>query len=555
MIASDYLVKTEFESYEDFLRNYFLRYSDNFNFATDVVDAYARREPDRLALVYCDENGRNERRFTFSEISELSSRCAAYLLSLGIKKKDSVMVILKRRWEYWVIAVALHRIGAILIPASYQLTAKDISYRANASGAKMIIAADDDYVISQIELAKAECPGLLMAALIRKQRDGWIDFSRGLRNTKDSFTVDRTISFDDHFLIYFTSGTDGFPKMATHANTYPLGHIVTAGYWQCVKDGGLHYTGADSGWAKFGWGSFYGQWLCGSAVLGFDAANRFDARIQIDVIRKYKPTTICVPGTIYRLLMREGLKGDDFASVLHCCTAGEPLSPSTVEEFRKLTGLTIHEGYGQSESNVMIANFPWFEARPGSMGKPSPLLNIVLEDDEGRICPPNTEGEIVIRSLQYGLPEGLIQGYFNKGRTEKAYGEDFKYRTGDIAYRDEDGYYWFVGRNDDIIKCSAYRIGPFEVESVLLTHPAVRECAITGAPDPIRGQVVQATIVLEKGYSESEELTKEIQEHVKNQTAPYKYPRIIRYVESLPKTNSGKIIRKAIRGEYAPERV
>ena len=555
MLASNYLVKTGFESYEDFLRNYYLRYSDNFNFATDVVDAYTRREPDRLALVYCDENGENERRFTFSEISELSSRCAAYLLSLGIKKKDSVMVILKRRWEYWMIAVALHRIGAILIPASYQLTAKDIAYRANASGAKLIIAADDDYVIAQIERARNECPNLLLAALIRKQRDGWLDFSRGLRNTRDSFTVDRTISFDDHFLIYFTSGTDGFPKMATHANTYPLGHIVTAGYWQCVRDGGLHYTGADSGWAKFGWGSFYGQWLCGSAVLGFDAANRFDAKIQIEVIRKYKPTTVCVPGTIYRLLMREGLKGDDFASVEHCCTAGEPLSPSTVEEFRNLTGLTIHEGYGQSESNVMIANFPWFEARPGSMGKPSPLFNIVLEDENGRLCPPGTEGEIVVRSLQYGLPEGLIQGYFKEGKVENAYGEDFKYHTGDMAYRDEDGYYWFVGRNDDIIKCSAYRIGPFEVESVLLTHPAVSECAITGAPDPVRGQVVQATVVLANGYEASAKLTKELQEHVKRQTAPYKYPRVVRYVESLPKTNSGKIIRKAIRGEYAPERV
>ncbi|MCL2539765.1 MAG: AMP-binding protein, partial [Oscillospiraceae bacterium] len=298
-----------------------------------------------------------------------------------------------------------------------------------------------------------------------------------------------------------------------------------------------------------------GQWLCGSAVLGFDAANRFDAGIQLEVIRKYKPTSLCVPGTIYRLLMREGLCREDFASVEHCCTAGEPLSPSIVEEFKALTGLVIHEGYGQSESNVLIANFPWFEARPGSMGKPSPLFNIVLEDANGKLCPANTEGEIVVRSLQYGLPEGLIQGYFRNGKVQNAYGGDFKYRTGDIAKRDDDGYYWFIGRNDDIIKCSAYRIGPFEIESVLLTHPAVRECAVTGAPDPIRGQVVQATLVLDDGYAPSEALTKEIQNFVKQQTAPYKYPRVVRYAESLPKTNSGKIIRKAIRGEYESEKV
>jgi len=550
MRASNYLFKSEFESYEDFTRNYFLHYDDNFNFATDVVDFYAMSEPRRLALVYCDEEGKNNKDFTFAEMSDLSQQTAAYLRSLGISKGDRVMVILKRRWEYWVIAVALHRIGAILIPASYQLTSKDIVYRANSSNTKLLIAADDDYVIAQVELALPECEGIENIALIRKQRNGWIDFSRGVRNTRDRFVADDSIRFDDHFIIYFTSGTNGLPKMATHSYTYPLGHIITAGYWQCVEDYGLHYTGADSGWAKFGWGSFYGQWLCGSAVLAFDAANRFDAKVQLEVLRKYRPTTICIPGTIYRILMHEGLVSDDFSSVKHCCTAGEPLSPSIVEEFYKLTGLTIHEGYGQSESNVMIANFPWFEARPGSMGKPSPSLNIVLEDSEGHICPPNIEGEIVIRSLQYGLPEGLIQGYFKDGSVAKAYGDDFKYRTGDIAYRDDDGFYWFVGRNDDIIKCSAYRIGPFEIESVLITHPSVKECAITGAPDEIRGQVVQATIVLNEGYTASDELTKEIQDYVKKTTAPYKYPRVVKYVDSLPRTNSGKIIRKAIRAEY-----
>lgn len=553
MRASKYLVKTEFDSYEDFLRNYYLMYDDNFNFATDVVDSYAAMEPQRLAIIYCDETGNNARSFTFTEVSERSQRIAYYLKSLGIEKGDRIMLILKRRWEYYMIAMALHRIGAILIPASFQLTSEDILFRANAAQVKMIIAADDDYIINQVEKAKDYCSELKYIALIRKQRDGWIDFSKGERNTKEKFIADPSITFDDHLLIYFTSGTNGPPKLATHSYTYPLGHIVTAGYWQCVVDGGLHFTAADSGWAKFAWGSLYGQWLCGSAVLAFDAANRFDSKVHLEVIKKYKPTTVCVPGTIYRLLMKEGLKKEDFESVRHCCTAGEPLSPVLIKEFKEITGLTIHEGYGQSESNVMIANFPWFEARPGSMGKPAPLFNIVLEDKNGRICPPNTEGEIVVRSLQYGLPEGLIQGYFRDGKIEYAYGTDFEYHTGDIAYRDEDGYYWFVGRNDDIIKCSAYRIGPFEIESVLMMHPSVRECAITGAPDPVRGQVVKATIVLEEGYSPSPELISELQNHVKKHTAPYKYPRIINFVESLPKTNSGKIIRKAIRGEYNPK--
>ncbi len=546
MIASKFLTKTEFTSYEDFLRNYYLQYPDNFNFATDVVDAYASKEPDRRALVWCDDNG-GERFFSFKDISDISKRTAAYLIKLGIKKGDRVMMLLKRRWEYWTTVVALHRIGAIAIPASFQLKAKDISYRVNAANVKLIIAADDDFIISQVEIAKPDCPSLEKIALIRKRRDGWVEFSRGIENTKEEFTVDESLKFDDHMLIYFTSGTDGYPKMVVHSYTYPLGHITTAGYWQSVIDGGLHFTGVDSGWAKFGWGLIYGQWLCGSAVLGYDQEGKFNPRNLINVIKKYKPTTVCVPGTIYRFMMHEGLTNEDFSSVTHCCTAGEPLTPAIIEDFKSITGLDIYEGYGQSESSVLIANFPWFKPKAGSMGKPSPLYNIVLEDANGRLCPPGLEGEIVVRSLQYGLPEGLIQGYFRDGAVHNAYGDSFVYHTGDLAYRDEDGYFWFVGRNDDIIKCSAYRIGPFEIESVLLTHPAIMECAITGAPDEIRGQVVKATIVLKKGYEPSAELTKELQDYVKKLTAPYKYPRIIDYVESLPKTTSGKIIRKAIR--------
>ncbi|MEA5050869.1 MAG: AMP-binding protein [Oscillospiraceae bacterium] len=546
MIASRFLAKTTFDSYEDFIRNYYLQYPDNFNFATHVVDAYALEEPERRALVWCDDEGR-ERIFTFRDISDISKRTAAYLRKIGIGKGDRVMMILKRRWEYWTTVVALHRIGAIAIPASFQLRDSDIAYRVNAANVKLLIAADDDFIISQVELARPQCPCLEKIALIRKRRDGWLEFTRGVENTKEEFTVDDSITFDDHMLIYFTSGTDGYPKMVVHSYTYPLGHIVTAGYWQCVVDGGLHFTGVDSGWAKFGWGLIYGQWLCGSAVLGYDADNKFNPRNLINVIKKYRPTTVCVPGTIYRFLMREGLTHEDFASVRHCCTAGEPLTPAIIEDFKNITGLDIYEGYGQSESSVLVANFPWFAPRAGSMGRPSPLYNIVLQDERGRICPPGVEGEIVVRSLQYGLPEGLIQGYFRDGQVFNAYGDSFVYHTGDLAYRDEDGYFWFVGRTDDVIKCSAYRIGPFEIESVLYKHPAVLECAITGAPDEIRGQVVKASIVLAPGYAPSPALTKELQDYVKQHTAPYKYPRIVDYVDSLPKTTSGKIIRKKIR--------
>ena len=544
-MLKNFIGRTQFESYEDFKQNYQVSYPDNFNFATHIVDEWARTQPRRKALTWLDDHGQHME-FTFTDISVLSRQAATWLHSIGIRKGDRVMLQLKRRWEYWITAVALHRLGAILIPASFLLASHDISYRVKASGAKLLIAAPDPWIIQQVEGAKSDCPGL-MTALIGEPREGWLDYSAGIESSDPDFVVDETLTVRDLMLMYFTSGTTGMPKMVLHDFSYPLGHIVTAGYWQQVRDGGLHLTVSDSGWAKFGWGCIYGQWICGSAILGYDMDNKFDPRHLINVISSYKPTTLCVPGTMYRFMMREGLTREEFASVQHCCTAGEPLSPEIVKEFIGITGLTIHEGFGQSESSVLVANFDWFPAQPGSMGKPSPLYDIALVDNDGNVCRPGEEGELVVRGLDRHIPEGLIRGYWRDGQIVSAYDEHNVYHTGDMCWMDEDGYYWFIGRNDDMIKCSAYRIGPFEIESVLMTHPAVHECAITGAPDPIRGQVVKATIVLEAGYTPSNELTKEIQTYVKRMTAPYKYPRVVEYSKELPKTTSGKIIRHKLR--------
>ncbi len=544
-----FLPRTEFDSYEDFKKNYRLCCPADFNFATHVVDAWAESEPDKRALEWCDDYG-HSLTLTFREVSTLSRRAAQWLLARGVKKGDRVMCLLKRRWEYWITAVALHRIGAVIIPASYQLTAKDIAYRVDAAGVRFLIALQDDWIVAQCEAALEKCgKSLTGKALVNcpEGRPGWLDYSAALERGPAGFVADASLTAQDLMLIYFTSGTSGMPKMVCHNYAYPLGHIVTACYWQQVQNGGLHLTGVDSGWAKFGWGCIYGQWIGGSAILGYEVDHKFDAKRMIEVIREKRPTTLCVPGTVYRFMMREGLTAEDFSSVTHCCTAGEPLSPELTREFAEITCLTIHEGYGQSEGSVLVANFGWFQPRPGSMGKPSPLYDIALVGEDGRPVAPGDEGELVVRGLDKCYPEGLLRGYWVGDRLVPAEDENHIYHTGDMMWMDEDGYYWFIGRNDDIIKCSAYRIGPFEIESVLLTHPAVHECAITGAPDPMRGQVVKATIVLEKGYAPSERLTKELQNYVKRMTAPYKYPRVVEYVEHLEKTTSGKIIRNHLR--------
>ena len=542
MLLSKLLTRTSFDSYADFKKNYELMVPEKFNFARDVVDAWAEADEHKRALVWLNDRG-ERREFTFKEISELSKKAANYLSSLGLRKGDRVMTLLKRNWQYWVTAVACHRMGVVIIPASVQLATKDIVYRVNAAQIKAIIATDDAWSQKQVEDSVPQCPSLEHILLARGGKEGWLDYDRGIEEAPAEFTMPDIVN-TDVLVCYFTSGTTGMPKLVVHDQTYPLGHIVTAKFWQRVEDGGLHLTVSDSGWAKFGWGCIYGQWISGSAVLGYDF-DKFDARNLINCVRNEKPTTFCVPPTMYRFMMKEGITREDFMSVRSCGTAGEALAAEITKEFQRITGLVIHEGFGQSEGSVLIGNFAWFDPRPGALGKPSPLYDIAIVDEDGNECPVGQEGEIVIRNLHKTVPPGLLRGYWVDGRVERNY--DDVYHTNDVAWADENGFYWYVGRNDDVIKCSGYRIGPFEIESVLLTHPAVHEVAITAVPDPIRGQVVCASIVLSKGYEGMPELTKELQTYVKKLTAPYKYPRVVRYVDELPKTVSGKISRARIR--------
>lgn len=543
-----YLPRTEFSSYEDFKENYRVNVPDNFNFGFDIVDGWAQEKPDLKALVWCNDRG-EEKTFTFTDMKKLSNRAANFFVSKGIKKGDVVLQIMRRRWEYWVIATALCKIGAVVIPATLQLTAKDIKYRINAAKAKMIVCVSDEYVIEQAELATPECPTLVDKAIVDGERDGWINFEEEFMKYPDTF--ERPVgkdanTKDDIMLIYFTSGTTGMPKMVEHNFAHPLGHIVTAKYWHRVQEGKLHMSITDSGWAKFGWGKIYGQWICGATIFCYDM-DKFVPSKVLEKIEQYKLTTFCCPPTMYRFMLQEDLTKYDLSSIRHCTSAGEPLNPEVVNKWKELTGHTIHEGFGQTESTVIFANFEWFDIKVGSMGKPSPLYNIDLIDSEGNSCEDGDEGLIVVKGVKDYMPTGLFVGYYqNEEMTKEALGGEY-YSTGDRAWRDSDGYYWFVGRNDDVIKCSGYRIGPFEVESALIEHPAVVECAVTAVPHPVRGQVVKATVVLAKGYEPSDELIKELQEHVKHATAPYKYPRIVEFVDELPKTVGGKIKRALIR--------
>lgn len=545
-LLGKYVNKTDFNDYEDFYNNVALKNVDKFNFGYDVVDEYARLAPEKRALVWCNNHG-EEHIFTFSEISKLSNKAANMLLKAGIKKGDFVMTMLNRRYEYYIINIACCKIGAVLIPATYLLTVKDIIYRCNNAGVKALFTINEDDVINYIREASPECVTLENLYTIG-ERNGFKNLSEELENESDILNIpdcDKP-AIDDKMLVYFTSGTTGYPKMVTHNYKYPLGHIMTAYFWQAVLDDGLHFTMAESGWAKFSWGKLYGQWIAGSAVFCYDYYGKFTPTDILPLISKYGITTFCAPPTIYRFLIRENLEVHDFSSLVSCTTAGEPLNGEVFKQFKNLTGLTIREGFGQSESAVILAAFRYCKAHPGSVGLPCPIYDIVLMDDEdNEITLSNTPGEIVIKIKNDQF--GLLSGYYkDELRTHNALETGF-YHTGDLCMRDENGYYWFVGRKDDIIKSSGYRIGPFEVESALQEHPAVLECAITGAPDPLRGQVVKATIILSKGYKPSDELKKELQMHVKHATAPYKYPRIIEFVEELPKTISGKIMRKDIR--------
>ncbi len=556
MLLNRFLPRIEFDSYEDFKENYKVNIPEDFNFGFDVVDAWAKEDENKRALVWCNDHG-EEKTFTFSDISRLSNKTANYLKSLGIKKGDVVMLILRRRWEYWVCATALHKLGAVLIPGTLQLTKKDIVYRGNAAGIKTFICINDDFVISQVEAAALEIPTLKYKIVVDKPRDGWRFFEDEIESFSEDFprpTGDDATNWNDVMLVYFTSGTTGMPKMVQHNFAHPLGHIVTAKYWQQVQENKLHMSVSDSGWAKFGWGKIYGQWICGAVIFAYDMDKFIPSRL-LEVISKYKVTTFCAPPTMYRFMLQEDLTKYDLSFVEHFCTAGEPLNPEVIRKWKDFTGKLIYEGFGQSEGSVLLANFQWFEPRFGATGKPSPIYDIRLVDKNGNEVKTGKEGSIVVMDVKNNPPVGLFTGYYKDPQMteEKLLGK--YYNTDDIAWCDEDGYYWFIGRDDDVIKCSGYRIGPFEVESALIEHPAVVECAITGAPDPIRGQVVKATIVLAAGYTPSEELKKELQEHVKKITAPYKYPRVIEFVDELPKTISGKIKRGEIRksDEYTSE--
>jgi acetyl-CoA synthetase len=550
-----FLSQTSFSSYEELISKFHIAVPKRFNFAWDVVDVVAKKEPGRRALVWCDEKGQ-EATFTFGQMAELSVRAATFFLSLGIERGDPVMLILKRRYEYWFCLLGLHRIGAIAIPATHLLTKKDIAYRNNAASVKAIVCVNDSKVLDNVDAALPESPTLKHRIALGAGRNGWRDLVAEME--KAPAKLDRVHTENtDTSLLYFTSGTTGMPKMVQHDFVYPLGHILTARYWQNVMDGGLHLTVADTGWAKAAWGKIYGQWLCGSAVFVYDY-DRFVPSALLGVIAKHRVTTFCAPPTMYRFFIKEDLSQYDFSALKYCTVAGEPLNPEVYSRFLELTGLKLMEGYGQTEMTAAIAVFPWMEPRPGSMGKPSPGYDIDLLDEDGKSCEVGEKGQIVVRTnarstgvpvrrVRRTAPVGMFHGYYKDPDLTSRAWHDGVYRTGDVAWKDEDGYFWFVGRTDDVIKSSGYRIGPFEVESALIEHPAVLECAVTGVPDPDRGAVVKATVVLAKGYAACPELAATLQEHVKKTTAPYKYPRIIEFAAELPKTISGKIRRVEIR--------
>lgn len=551
-LAHRYIGKSDFDSYEDFCENLKIIVPDNFNFAYDIVDEYARLEPSRPALVWCDDNG-NERKFTFSEMKKWSDKTANMLSNAGIRKGDRVMLILRRRYEFYFVILALAKIGAVYIPSTHQLTEKDISYRCNAASIKAVIAFNMPDIIHQVEAAKEHSPTVEKLFLVGGQHEGWLDFDKDVELSSEEWTrptgSEATVN-NDPMIIYFTSGTTSMPKMAVQSFTYPLGHIVTAKYWQRVVDGGLHLTVSDSGWAKFGWGKIYGQWICGAVHFVYDM-DKFEPVKLLEKIDKYKIATFCAPPTVYRFMLQHDFDDYDLSSLVHCSTAGEPLNPEVFKKFQNRTGLSILNGFGQTETTVLVANFEWLEVHPGAMGKPNPAYKIDVVDENGCSCPAGEEGELVIREADSNKPAGLFCGYYRDPEATSKVWYDDTYHTGDMVYRDEHGFLWFVGRNDDVIKASGYRISPFEVESALIEHPAVVECAVTGAPDEVRGTVVKATVVLAKGYTPSETLKKEIQDYVKHVTAPYKYPRILEFVDELPKTISGKIKRAQIRREDA----
>ena len=544
-----FLSQTSFTSQEDFIKNLKINVPENFNFGYDVVDAWAAEHPDKPALLWTNDKGEHIQ-FSFADMKRYTDMTASYFQSLGIGRGDMVMLILKRRYEFWFSILALHKLGAVAIPATHLLTRKDVVYRCNMAGVKAIVAAGEPVITGHIAAAMPESPTTkLLISVGPEVPEGFLDFHEGIRHAAPFVRPQHVNTNDDIMLMYFTSGTTGEPKMVAHDFTYPLGHISTGCFWHNLHEGSLHLTIADTGWAKAAWGKLYGQWLAGANIFVYDH-EKFTPADILHKIGQYRITSLCAPPTIYRFLIREDLSKYDLSSLEYCMTAGEALNGAVYDTFKRLTGVRLMEGFGQTETTLTLATFPWMEPKPGSMGVPNPQYDIDLLTPDGRSAEDGEQGQIVIRTDR-GKPLGLFKEYYlNDGMTHEVW-HDGVYYTGDVAWRDEDGYFWFVGRADDVIKSSGYRIGPFEVESALMTHPAVVECAITGVPDEIRGQVVKATIILGEKYRPraGEELIRELQDHVKRITAPYKYPRIIEFVDELPKTISGKIRRKAIRAD------
>lgn len=544
-----FLEKASFESYEDFMQNFKINVPENFNFGYDVVDAWAEKEPNKKALLWTNDQG-EEIQFTFADIKRESDKTASFFASQGIGRGDMVMLILKRHYQFWFSIVALHKLGATVIPATHLLTEKDIIYRCEKADIKAIVATGDEIVINHIQNSLPKCPTLkTLISTGPIVPEGWFDFNKEIDAAAPFVRPELANTNDDVSLMYFTSGTTGNPKMVAHDFTYPLGHIITGSFWHNVKEDSLHLTLADTGWGKAVWGKLYGQWIAGANVFVYDF-EKFEPVDVLHMIQKYGITSFCAPPTVFRFLIREDLTKFDISTLKYCTIAGEALNPKVYDEWKRLTGIKLMEGFGQTETTLTIATYPWLEPKPGSMGCKGPVYDIDLLTADGRWAEDGEQGEIVVRTNGV-KPVGLFKEYLKDPElTHEAYHDDI-YHTGDVAWRDEDGYFWFVGRTDDVIKSSGYRIGPFEVESALMTHPAVVECAITGVPDEIRGQVVKATIVLAKDYKDKagEALIKEIQNHVKRVTAPYKYPRIVEFVDELPKTISGKIRRVEIRNK------
>ena len=540
--------RDDFATLEDLQKNYKLTIPDNFNFAFDCLDVIAAETPDALALLWLSNEG-EEKRFTYEDIRRLSVKAANFFAAQGIGKGDMVMLTMSRDWRYWPVLMGLHRMGAVAVPATYLLTKKDIEYRMNAASIKMLLTTPRFGVVQAMEEALPQCPTAEKLAVFGGNAPaGWIDFDAELEAAPET-PIQRNNLKSEMMLMAFSSGTTGYPKMVWHDYTYPLGHVMTGCFWHRCEAGELHFTISDTGWLKSLWGKMYSQWLAGSAVFAYDF-DKFSAPDILEKLEKYKITTFCAPPTMYRYLIKENLKKYDLSALKHCSTAGEALNPEVFKVWLEGTGLKLFEGFGQTETTLSCwTGFPWMQPRLGSMGLPAPGYRMIIADDSGREVGPGVTGEICILTDEVGggKPCGMFSGYYRDEEMTRRIWHDDIYHTGDTAYKDELGFLWYVGRTDDVIKSSGYRIGPFEVESVMLEHPAVTECAVTGVPDPERGFAVKATVVLSAGYVPSPELTRELQTHVKKLTAPYKYPRVVEYVGALPKTVNGKIRRAEIR--------